>query len=63
MVQDAPRSESDPRQGRRRLVDAARRLFDEHGVHGVSARAISQAAGHRNVAAVNTTSATCAACC
>lgn len=39
--------------GRRRLLDSARRLFDEHGVHGVSARAIAQAAGHRNVAAVN----------
>jgi AcrR family transcriptional regulator len=39
--------------GRRRLLDAARRLFDEQGVHGVSARAVAQAAGHRNVAAVN----------
>jgi AcrR family transcriptional regulator len=46
---------ADPRSapGRRRLLDAARRLFDEHGLHGVSARAIAQAAGHRNVAAVN----------
>lgn len=39
--------------GRRRLLDAARQLFDEQGVHGVSARVVAQAAGHRNVAAVN----------
>lgn len=39
--------------GRRRLLDAGLRLFDERGLDGVSARAISQAAGHRNVAAVS----------
>lgn len=39
--------------GRQRLVTAALRLFDEHGIDGVSARAIAQEAGHRNVAAVN----------
>jgi AcrR family transcriptional regulator len=39
--------------GRQRLLDTALTLFDEHGLDGVSARAIAQASGHRNVAAVN----------
>jgi AcrR family transcriptional regulator len=39
--------------GRQRLLDTALSLFDEHGLDGVSARAIAQASGHRNVAAVN----------
>lgn len=39
--------------GRQRLLDTALVLFDEHGIDGVSARTIAQAAGHRNVTAVN----------
>jgi AcrR family transcriptional regulator len=39
--------------GRRRLLDAAEELLDKKGIDGTSARAIAQAAGHRNVAAVN----------
>jgi AcrR family transcriptional regulator len=39
--------------GRRQLIDTAERLLDEHGIDGVSARAIAAAAGHRNNAAVN----------
>jgi AcrR family transcriptional regulator len=38
--------------GRRQLIDTAERLLDEHGIDGVSARAIAAAAGHRNNAAV-----------
>ena len=40
-------------EGRVRLLDAAEELLDRHGLEGVSARAISQAAGHRNNAAVH----------
>jgi AcrR family transcriptional regulator len=39
--------------GRRQLIDTAERLLDEHGIDGVSGRAIAAAAGHRNNAAVN----------
>jgi AcrR family transcriptional regulator len=39
--------------GRQRLLDTALTLFDVQGLDGVSARAIAQASGHRNVAAVN----------
>jgi AcrR family transcriptional regulator len=39
--------------GRRQLIDTAERLLDQHGIDGVSARAIAAAAGHRNNAAVN----------
>ncbi len=39
--------------GRERLLDAALELLDENGIDGASARAIAQASGHRNVAAVN----------
>src|SRR5436190_13163910 len=39
--------------GRQRLLDAALELLDQKGIDGVSARAIAQASGHRNVAAVN----------
>jgi AcrR family transcriptional regulator len=39
--------------GRRQLIDTAERLLDEHGIDGVSARAIAMAAGHRNNNAVN----------
>lgn len=39
--------------GRTRLLDAAERLFDERGIDGTTAAAITQAAGHRNAAAVN----------
>jgi AcrR family transcriptional regulator len=39
--------------GRQRLLDTALVLLDERGIDGVSARAIAQASGHRNVAAVN----------
>jgi AcrR family transcriptional regulator len=39
--------------GRERLLDAALVLLDAKGIDGASARAIAQASGHRNVAAVN----------
>jgi AcrR family transcriptional regulator len=39
--------------GRRQLIDTAERLLDEHGIDGVSARAIALEAGHRNNNAVN----------
>jgi len=35
------------------LLDAAEVLLDEHGIDGVSARAIGIAAGHKNTGAVN----------
>jgi AcrR family transcriptional regulator len=38
---------------RRKLLDAAERLFGENGVEGVSLREIALAAGQRNVSAVN----------
>ncbi len=40
-------------EGRERLLDMAEELLDRHGLEGVSARAITQAAGHRNNAAVH----------
>lgn len=46
------RNTRSPKDGRTRLLDTAEALFDEHGIHGTSARAIAAAAGHRNVAAV-----------
>lgn len=39
--------------GRTRLLDAAEQLLDEYGIDGTTAAAITQAAGHRNAAAVN----------
>jgi AcrR family transcriptional regulator len=39
--------------GRTRLLEAAERLLDEFGIDGTTAAAITQAAGHRNAAAVN----------
>jgi AcrR family transcriptional regulator len=39
--------------GRTRLLDTAERLLDQHGIDGVSLRAVTLAAGHRNASAVN----------
>ena len=44
---------SEPSEGYLRLLDAAEVLLDEHGIDGVSARAIGIAAGHKNTGAVN----------
>ena len=40
-------------EGRERLLDSAEELFDRYGIDGVSTRAITQAAGHRNNAAIH----------
>lgn len=42
----------DPEPTRRKLIDAATRLFAEHGVNAVSQAAIVRAAGQRNTAAL-----------
>ena len=42
----------DPGSSRQRLLDAAERLFAEHGFHGVSLRTITAEAG-MNLAAAN----------
>jgi len=44
---------NEPSEGYVRLLDAAEVLLDEHGIDGVSARAIGIAAGHKNTGAVN----------
>ena len=44
---------SEPSEGYLRLLEAAEVLLDEHGIDGVSARAIGIAAGHKNTGAVN----------
>jgi TetR/AcrR family transcriptional regulator, regulator of cefoperazone and chloramphenicol sensitivity len=40
-------------QSRQRLLDVAEELFDRYGIDGISARAITVAAGMRNTGAVN----------
>jgi AcrR family transcriptional regulator len=52
-MQDRAKESSGSGDGRRRLLDTAERLLDEHGIDAISARAITAAAGHRNAAAVN----------
>jgi AcrR family transcriptional regulator len=52
-MHDRAKDSNGPGEGRRRLLDTAERLFDQHGIDGISARAITAAAGHRNAAAVN----------